>query len=119
LTPDYPKKGLSTEEKEYAKNIGSSVAWPINGILATAQFAQRMVVPELPSIHVPALILHSQDDPVVGTKNSERIAALLGSSIKDRLTIPVATHRPFRNEQANAFMAKNIHSFITTVLAKR
>lgn len=118
FTPDYPKKGLSQEEREIAARIGSSSAWPIEGILATSRFARNIVVPKLPSINVPTLILRSNHDPVVGTQNSQRLADLLGSTDKELVTIPVSTHRPFRHPDANAFMGKQISWFIKKVLAK-
>jgi carboxylesterase len=118
FTPDYPKKGLTEEEREIAARIGSSSAWPIDGILATSRFARNIVVPKLPSITVPTLIMRSNNDPVVGTKNSERLANLLGSTSKELITIPVSTHRPFRHPEATAFMGVQINQFIKQVLAK-
>jgi carboxylesterase len=91
--PDYPKKGLSDAEREYAASVGSAPAWPINGILATSSFAQKTVIPALPKVHIPTLILHSHEDPIVGTKNSELIANQIGSRDVRIETIPVATHR--------------------------
>lgn len=118
ITPDYPKKGLSEEERQTAQRIGSSSAWPIDGIIATSRFAGRSVVPRLPLITTPTLIMRSDNDPVVGTKNSERLAHLLGSVDKELVTIPVSTHRPFRSPEANDFMADRIYQFIQRVLAK-
>ena len=115
--PDYPKKGLSGAEQAQAVAVGSASAWPINGILATAKFAQSDVVPKLPTIHQPTLIMHSQGDAVVGPENSQRLLQLLGSTNKHIQAIPVATHRPFRDEQATIFMAQHTQQFIQAVIA--
>lgn len=118
FTPDYPKQGLTTEEKHQAALVGSSPAWPISGILATSRFARRDVIPKLSSVCIPALILHSQDDSVVGPANSRKLANLIGSSTKEIQQIPVATHRPFRHPEATAFIAERMHRFISAVIAK-
>lgn len=118
FTPDYPKKGLTAVEKQQAAHVGSSPAWPISGILATSHFARRTVIPQLAAIRVPALILHSQDDSVVGPENSRKLADLIGSTSKEILQIPVATHRPFRHPEATAFIADRMHQFITAVIAR-
>ncbi len=117
FTPDYPKRGLTAEERQQAEKIGSASAWPIDGILTTSSFAKTRVAPSLTQVTVSALIMRSHDDPIVGAKNSERLMARLGSENKELVTIPVATHRPFRNEQANDFMAEKIQKFIERVVA--
>jgi len=117
FTPDYRKKNLSIEEQQEGKAVGSASAWPINGILATSKFAKKEVIQKLPTIHAPTLIFHSQHDPVVGTKNSQKLSTLLGSVRKETFTLPDTTHRPFRNAQANAFMAEHAHQFIQSVIA--
>lgn len=118
FTPDYPKRGLSEKSKQEAKTVGSASAWPISGILATSRFARHEVIPKLPTIHVPALIIHSQDDPIVGSENSEKLATLLGSTSKKIVTIPFGSHRPFRSRESVTFMAEKTREFIQSAIAK-
>lgn len=118
FSPDYPKKGLSDSERIYAASIGSSVAWPINGILSTARFAKTQVIPALSTIHVPTLILCSSVDNVVTNTSSKQLVATLGSSIKELVVIPVSTHRPFRDPAATQFMSEQIQNFVNTKLAR-
>ena len=118
FTPDYPKKGLSEPERQMAERIGSSKAWPIDGIIATSRFAKLVAATKLALITTPALIMRSNHDPVVGTKNSERLASLLGSTQKELVTIPIVTHRPFRNQEANLYMATQVNHFIKRLLAE-
>lgn len=117
FTPDYRKKNLSTEEQQEGKAVGSASAWPITGILSTSRFAKKKVIPALPSITTPTLIFHSQHDPIVSTKNSQRLASLLGSTKKEVVTLPNDTHRPFRDHETSIFMADYIHEFIRLVIA--
>lgn len=115
--PDYPKKGLSAQERAYAASIGSSTAWPINGILATAAFARREVTPKLSMVTSPSLILHSVHDPVVGPENSRRLSNQLGGNLKELTEIPVKSHRPFRDIDATTFIAEHTSHFIQRVVA--
>lgn len=119
FTPDYRKKGLSEQDRLDAQKVGSSEAWPINGILATAKFAQDEVLPNLANIKVPALIMHSQNDNIVGSENSIKLANLLGSTNKQTMAIQFGTHRPFRSPESVAFMAEKTQQFIRAVLANK
>ncbi|MBI5466809.1 MAG: alpha/beta fold hydrolase [Candidatus Kerfeldbacteria bacterium] len=112
VTPYYPKKGLTPAERERGQQMGSTDAWPINGILATATFARRSIVPILSEIHQPALILSSSHDAVVGPQNSQRLMETLGSAAKESVIIPVQTHRPFRDAQAVEYIAQQVLAFI-------
>lgn len=119
FTPYYPKRGLSNEERQRAQEVGSSDVWPIDGILATAQFAQKNIVPKLSEITCPTLLLESSDDPVVGTKNNDMLFASLRAQHKVRQTIPIATHRPFRDSAATAFIVEAVTSFLEKNVVSR
>ncbi len=99
FTPYY-KKHLTVAEAEQGREVGSLPAWPIDGILATAQFTQQGVIPRLSSVMVPTLIVQSQDDPVVGTKGTGLLMQNLGSVDKHVVTLKTSTHRPLRHPQA-------------------
>jgi carboxylesterase len=117
-TPVYSKRGLSEAERTQGEAVGSSAGWPINGILATAAFARQHVIPQLPKIETPLLIMHSVDDPVVGTKQNDLLEARVNSRHKRTVVIPVPTHRPFRDPTATEFMVNEVHSFITSEIVK-
>lgn len=112
FTPDLPKRGMTPAERARAAQIGSASAWPISGVLETAQFAKRIVRPALPMIKIPTLIVSSAHDPIVGERNSQFLFEHLGAMDKQRLTLPAATHRPFRDPAMNAFMAQAIDEFV-------
>ncbi len=117
FTPYYPKFGMSGAERRRGREVGSSPAWPINGILATAKFSRQNIIPVLPTIQIPVLIVSSSNDPIVGTENGSVLIANLGSTIKSTIVVPVATHRPFRDIAATAFLAEQTHAFIQQHLA--
>lgn len=117
FTPYYPKKGLSSAERQRGQEVGSAPAWPIQGILDTADLARHDIIPNLSKITVPALIVHSAHDPIVGERNSQVLCERLGSTVKDVVALPVATHRPFRDPSMISFMATAVDKFIRQHLA--
>lgn len=116
FTPYIPKFGMSAAERARADQVGSARGWPIDGILATARFAQRQVRPNLARINAPTLFMFSADDPVVGAKNSLMLQQELGATIKRCLALPTTSHRPFRDEAATKFMSVNTIDFIRSTL---
>lgn len=116
VTPYYPKRGLTPEERARGLRVGSTAAWPIDGILATAAFARRVIIPSLPQITTPALVLTSSHDPVVSERNGQLLIQRLGSPHKASAHIPVQTHRPFRDAAAVGFMADRVMDFVQTSL---
>ena len=111
FTPDYPKKGLNPAEQEYAIKIGSALAWPISGILETSKFAKQLK-PQVINLKIPYLIMQSQIDNIVKLSDGRKIFSSLPLSSKWLVTIPVNTHRPFRDPTANRFMADRINEMI-------
>ncbi len=119
VTPYYPKRGMTEAERQRGRDVGSTDAWPIDGILATSLFARRTVGPSLPRITAPALIMYSARDPVVGQRNSDRLIRRLGSQIKMNVPLPVATHRPFRDSATVEFLVNRVDDFFGQVIASR
>lgn len=119
FTPYYTKRGLTDEERRQGELMGSSSAWPIDGIIATSAFAKNDVLPKLATLSQPLLILESSDDPVVDGKQNSLLLNSVQSTVKQCITLPMATHRPFRHPQAVAFMVKSIDTFIRTTVATR
>ncbi len=113
---DIPKTGLSPEVRKNYATLGSTLAWPITGILDTYDVIQRGVLPALPAITIPTLLMASGHDPIVSGQSLKIIWNSLGSSQKYQLTIPGSTHRPFRDPQSVRVMADQTHQFIQRVV---
>lgn len=112
ITPYYPKLGLTIADKERYAQLGSSTAWPINGILSTYAFIRRRVLPALPRLTAPVLLMSSAHDPVVSASSAKRLYEAIGSIDKSLVTIPGRTHRPFRDSELTKFMADTVADFI-------
>lgn len=118
FTPYYKKRGLTSRDQQQGASVGSATAWPIDGILATKRFAQRVVVPQLGQVVSPVLIMHSQSDPVVGTAQNTLLRTRLGSSVRELYTLHSMSHRPFRDEQATREIADVTCRFIQHQVAR-
>ncbi len=112
---DYPKFGLSTNDRERYRQLGSTTAWPIDGIIETGGFFSRYVAPTLPQIDVPALFMANEHDPLVSGQSLDRLYASLASQRKVKMTIPGRTHRPFRDTEATKFISQQVDAFITSI----
>ncbi len=112
FTPYFPKKGLTPEERVQAEQVGSSTAWPIDGIISTATFARNVVMPSLSKVTAPTLLLQSSHDAIVGEKNSAVVMDTIRSEKKELVIIPIGSHRPFRHAEATSFMSDHVHTFI-------
>lgn len=109
---DIPKRGLSPADRHWYAQLGSTLAWPINGILDTYQVIDHDVLPSLSSITAPVLLMANSDDPIVSKRSVDVLWRKLGSQHKQRLLIPGQTHRPFRDESAVMFMVDQVNRFI-------
>ena len=72
--------------------------------------------PSLSRITMPALVVQSQDDPVVNPKGSERVFQLLGSRDKQYLAFNFNRHGIVRGEGADR-VHQAVAQFIRHVLA--
>ncbi len=115
VTPYYPKLGLSAADRQRYARLGSTTAWPIDGILATRDFVRRLVVPCLPAVKIPAMIMANQGDPYVSSSSAKRLIDGLGTSDKMFVAVPGRTHRPFRDPALTQFMAETVTAFIKRV----
>ncbi len=116
FTPYYPKFGLSRKDKEKYKQLGSTTAWPIDGILETYSFFSRYLFPVIGRVHVPALLLANEHDPIVGGESLQKLYSSLGSMVKTKMFIPGKTHRPFRDPEATAFLVDQVDHFIQRIV---
>lgn len=119
LSPNLPKMGLSPADKQKYAELGSTTAWPISGLLETDRFLRIFVVPALPRIHTPTLVMKNAGDTYVAGKSAVDIYHALHTADKHLITIPGHTHRPFRDPVSVEFMAKQVHAFIQSTIAKK
>jgi len=73
---------------------------PISGIRELERLMSSLE-PRLPEITTPALVIQSQDDPVVNPKGSEKIFKLLGSTDKQMVFFNFQRHGILLGEGAN------------------
>ena len=73
---------------------------PISGIRELERLMSSLE-PRLPQIKTPALVIHSQDDPVVDPKGSEKIFKLLGSTDKQMALFNFQRHGILLGEGAD------------------
>ena len=116
LGKDFPKPGLTSDEKQHYAKTGSLVAWPVTAILDSRKFMSSVVRPTLAAMKTPALIIRNGDDPLVSAKNANEICTIYGGSTRQYI-LPQTTHRPFRDPAQCAAMAKEIQEFATHCLA--
>lgn len=112
FTPYYPKLGLSAQQKAQYRQLGSSTAWPIDGLFATEQLVREDVWPRLSLVRLPILFLVNDKDPIVSSSSVDLLRQQLTQAPIERRSIPGKTHRPFRDPSATVFMASRVDDFI-------
>ena len=91
-------------KKEFVENKSENplINYSRNPISGVRELERLMgyLEPKLPAIRMPALVVQSQEDPVVHPKGSERIFHLLGSSDKQYVVVNIKRHGIIRGQGA-------------------
>jgi len=113
--PNLSKFGLSTAERQLYHQTGSSLAWPISGLLATDHFIIKSAIPALKSVKCPVLVVMNNRDPYVDQHSEKIIIGRLKTSRYRLVKLPERGHRPFRSAVSTKLMAEQlINYFIET-----
>lgn len=117
FTPYYPKLGLTSKDKAKYHQLGSSTAWPIDGLFETYALIHDQIIPQLNLVTNAVLLLGNSQDPIVSFQSIQFLHQHLNHS--KIVTIPGRTHRPFRDPATTAFLVQAAQTFIESLALNR